>query len=103
MSEFELVDGENLQVPASTTKRLKVEGGWIYEITTYIEGTRTQFDQKVNCVFVPNNLPRLDEKRKAEIAFEMMREFSEMTHDFSEGHEVADFVDWLNKKAKGEK
>lgn len=49
------------------------------------------------------NLPRLDEKRKAEIAFEMMREFSELTDDFSEGHEVADFVDWLNEKSKGER
>ena len=102
MSEFELVDGELSDCPTSYTKRLKIEGGWIYEITTYVNGSAIQYEQKVNCVFVPNNLPRLDEKRKAEIALELFNEFDKSVppvKNFQNDWDI--FMSWLDEKVKG--
>ena len=52
-----------------------------------------------------NNLPRIDEQKKAEIALEMMRDFEENPKKYI--HDDDDFLwqweQWLKEKAKGKK
>ena len=80
---------------------------WTYNYKYGIECTNCSISNygwvtEEECIDHWNNLPRLDEKRKAEIALELFNEFDKSVPPVKNFKNDWDrFMNWLDEKAKG--